>query len=233
MGGISGYLAVKEKFDIQREKQKREAKEKYLQSPNICKHCSSVIPYEKRKSSLLFCGHSCSAAYNNVRRQKKLKIVSDSSSIVEKQKKDIVEKQKKEYYCLSCKKVLSNKAVKYCNSLCQRDLRKKNLYDRLDRGMVDGVDTRRVREYLIDKHGAKCMAVDEKGNKCGWDKVNPFSGRCPIELEHKDGNSQNNNLENLILLCPSCHSLTPTYKNLNRGNGRHKRRIRYNEGKSY
>jgi hypothetical protein len=43
-------------------------------------------------------------------------------------------------------------------------------------------------------------------------------------LEHKDGNSENHNLNNLELLCPNHHSLTPTYGALNKGNGRTKRR---------
>jgi 5-methylcytosine-specific restriction endonuclease McrA len=35
----------------------------------------------------------------------------------------------------------------------------------------------------------------------------------------------NHNEKNLNLLCPNCHSLTPTYGSLNKGNGRLKRRI--------
>lgn len=34
----------------------------------------------------------------------------------------------------------------------------------------------------------------------------------PLELEHKDGNHHNNNLDNLTLLCPNCHAQTPTYR---------------------
>jgi hypothetical protein len=44
-----------------------------------------------------------------------------------------------------------------------------------------------------------------------------------VEVEHIDGDWQNNNPENLILLCPNCHSLTPTYRGLNRGRGRARR----------
>jgi 5-methylcytosine-specific restriction endonuclease McrA len=54
-----------------------------------------------------------------------------------------------------------------------------------------------------------------------------------LQLEHKDGNSENNKPENLCLLCPNCHSQTPTYGAKNKGNGRHYRRIRYAQGKSY
>jgi Zn finger protein HypA/HybF involved in hydrogenase expression len=38
----------------------------------------------------------------------------------------------------------------------------------------------------------------------------------PLELEHKDGNSSNNELSNLTLLCPNCHALTPTYRGKNK-----------------
>jgi hypothetical protein len=54
-----------------------------------------------------------------------------------------------------------------------------------------------------------------------------------VEVEHKDGNSENNAPENVCLLCPNCHSQTDTYKAKNKGKGRHSRRMRYQEGKSY
>lgn len=38
----------------------------------------------------------------------------------------------------------------------------------------------------------------------------------PLELEHIDGNSSNNVLSNLTLLCPNCHSLTTTYRGKNK-----------------
>ena len=43
-------------------------------------------------------------------------------------------------------------------------------------------------------------------------------------MEHIDGNSENNNIENLELLCPNCHSLTPTFGALNKGKGRKNRK---------
>lgn len=33
----------------------------------------------------------------------------------------------------------------------------------------------------------------------------------PLQLHHKDGNHNNNNINNLQLLCPNCHSLTDTF----------------------
>ena len=36
--------------------------------------------------------------------------------------------------------------------------------------------------------------------------------RIPIELHHKDGDRSNNEIENLQILCPNCHTLTDNYK---------------------
>lgn len=37
----------------------------------------------------------------------------------------------------------------------------------------------------------------------------------PLELEHKDGNHHNNSRENIEMLCPNCHALTPTWRGRN------------------
>ena len=70
---------------------------------------------------------------------------------------------------------------------------------------------------MIEKNGENC-------DECGWDKVNIYTGNIPIELEHIDGNFKNNKVDNLKLLCPNCHSLTSTYKSLNTGKGRDRRK---------
>jgi len=48
-----------------------------------------------------------------------------------------------------------------------------------------------------------------------------------LQIHHIDGNYLNSSEENLILLCPSCHSLTETYGSKNKGHGR---KNRHNKG---
>ena len=39
--------------------------------------------------------------------------------------------------------------------------------------------------------------------------------RIPLELDHIDGDRENNQLSNVRLICPNCHALTPTYRGRN------------------
>lgn len=111
----------------------------------------------------------------------------------------------------------------YCSIKCQHEYSRKEKI-RLWLEEDAKLDHRRIKEYLIDKNGNKCYTCDitEWNNK-----------PIVMDLEHIDGNSQNNHISNLALICPNCHSQTTTYKNRNKGNGRHSRRVRYAEGKSY
>ena len=58
---------------------------------------------------------------------------------------------------------------------------------------------------------------------CGWREIHPITGLVPIQLDHIDGDSDNNDLKNLRLLCPNCHSLTVNFGRLN-NSGRSKRK---------
>ena len=88
----------------------------------------------------------------------------------------------------------------------------------------DGIGPRTLRRHLIEKRGYKCEVCERDR----W-----FTEPIPLDLDHIDGNSSNHKLDNLRLLCLNCHGLTSTYKARNIGNGRHKRRQRYADGKSY
>ena len=166
-----------------------------LKNKNVsCLNCHIEIK-TTIKEDKKFCSHSCSATFNNKKRETIKSI------------------------CLNCNCEI-NKKQKFCSGKCQ------HIFDMNKRVSENRASSKTSKRYLINLYGNKCM-------ECSWSEVNIISGKVPIELEHIDGNSENNSLENLKLLCPNCHSLTPTYKALNSGNGRHKRMERYKEGKSY
>lgn len=70
---------------------------------------------------------------------------------------------------------------------------------------------------LVRRDGRRC-------SKCGQETW--LDHKIPLEVNHKDGNSENNTSENLELLCSNCHAITPNFKAKNKGNGRQKRRER-------
>lgn len=108
----------------------------------------------------------------------------------------------------------------YCSNKCRWHHKKLLIYKAIEEGTYQSLNSNLLRKYLVEKRGEKCEV-------CGWNKINPTSGKCPIQVDHKDGNAENNHPTNIRLLCGSCHTLTPTYCNLNKGKGRKIRRDRY------
>lgn len=130
--------------------------------------------------------------------------------------------RKKINNCITCGMDIPHKS-KYCSVRCQHDYQYQTKIKKwLDANIYPGQGA--VKRYLIETKGYKC-------EHCGIAEYN--NKPITLELEHKDGDSCNNRVENLCFLCPNCHSQTDTYKGRNRGNGRHSRRQRYKEGKSY
>lgn len=70
----------------------------------------------------------------------------------------------------------------------------------------------------IGSHSLKLRLISEgvKERKCERCGITEWQGSpAPLELEHVDGNHSNNELSNLLILCPNCHALTPTYRGRN------------------
>jgi 5-methylcytosine-specific restriction endonuclease McrA len=129
--------------------------------------------------------------------------------------------------CLYCLKTVNNRYARYCSNRCQLDFQYKQYIQRWKTGSANGSRGIRaknisghLRRYLFEKYGGKCT-------QCSWSIVNPTTLTVPLEIDHIDGDAENNSEENLRLLCPNCHALTPNFRNLNKGKGRLWRREKY------
>lgn len=113
--------------------------------------------------------------------------------------------------CVSCGNATGN--ARYCSKDCEA-VHKKRKNDGLAFSNTPNFTAIR-RIVLVDQAG--CCA------DCGnheW-LCNPI----PLQLDHKNGNADDWRRENLRLLCPNCHALTPTFGAKNKGNGRYLRRL--------
>jgi hypothetical protein len=107
----------------------------------------------------------------------------------------------------------------YCSIKCVHHKPREEKFTQFMRGEFPAMVqvTPMLRRFIIRNLGMEaCM-------QCGWAKRHPITGRIPVEVEHRDGDWRNNKPQNLTLLCPNCHSLTSTYRGLNRGRGRSER----------
>lgn len=73
-------------------------------------------------------------------------------------------------------------------------------------------------EDLRKDGSRKGRMLRELGNKCQICGVEEWMGRpAPIQLDHIDGNPDNNDRSNLRLICAMCHAQTDTFAGKNVG----------------
>lgn len=190
-----------------------------------CMQCGK--DFEGLKDSR-FCCRSCAATYNNLHRVRRAprttirrcaicgteceaSVHTSNNKVRCPNCQSKLSKQKQAALnmgitkCLCCSKDLSQTQTKYCSITCQHRLESKLKFIQLSEGTASGkLLTGAMRRILIELRGHKCEC-------CGWDKINPKTGLRPLQIHHIDGDCLNNNLENLQVLCPNCHSLTDTF----------------------
>ena len=176
--------------------------EKYYESPNCCNQCEKVLDYDRRRNK--YCSSSCSAKVSNKG----------------------TNRHGKNKHCLHCDTKLDLSRKKYCNSDCQHLHQYNQRIIKWKNGDFKRAPNTPVyiRRYMLEKNDNKCQ-------ECGWSKINSTTGLYPLHVDHIDGDSCNHVESNLRVLCPSCHSLTPNYGALNKGNSkreyRNKWRLKY------
>lgn len=188
-----------------------------------CKHCGVVLDDSTpSKRQNIFCSHSCAAKHSNANRPRE-KWTAKTRTVKVGSSEPLVYKLKEVKSCVSCGISLTKTQTLYCTLQCQADHRfKLKLALWLETG--EAASNKAIRKYITHLDGYKCSV-------CG---ISEWNGKpITLEVEHKDGNSEDNCRENVCLICPNCHSQTDTYKGKNRGRGRHWRAQRYREGKSY
>jgi len=179
-----------------------------------CKNCNKEVrrlknQFEKSKNH--FCNRSCSVSYNNKISPKRKKTIKEPVYKIPKIKQKV--------YCDHCSLDISHKYNKrFCSIRCSQS------HIRLEKIASGKFSAKVGKRHLLDTLGQVCSVCN----------LSEWMGKViPIELDHIDGNHENNSLDNLRLLCPNCHAQTETYKGKNKGNGRAYRMKRYHSGKSY
>jgi len=179
----------------------------WKQHYNICKVNTCLNCGKAIDRSRKFCNHSCAAIYSNMH-SKKLKEAKRGP-------------QKQRYIntkCIICDKPLKSGRKLYCSSICR------NRSTELKMLNGEHVGPRTIKKYLIEIKGHKCEI-------CG--NTEWMGNPIPLIIDHINGDSSNDSLENIRLVCGNCDMQLPTYKGKNIGKGRYKRRQRYKEKKSY
>ena len=119
----------------------------------------------------------------------------------------------KTYNCLHCgtENIFGHSKVnKFCDNICQGQYKWLNeTVGRIERGEVsDGSPA--LKKYLIETRGEQCQECGQAGS---WNNK-----PLVLQLDHIDGDSDNNLPINIRLLCPNCHSQTENFGSKGKGN---------------
>ena len=209
--------------------------EKYSENPWFCKQCGKLLTYEDFLNKKTFCSQSCAAVYNNALRE----LPSEET------KEKIKQTLRKKFgfidcYCKKCGELIGSfsprKPRVYCDK-CNEEIQngptrlfelwktgenspefsmgsESIMLGELKHSLKD-----RIKPYLLEEQENKCAI-------CGCPSV--WNGQpLTFVLDHKDGNWENQQKDNLRMICPNCNSQLETTKHKEKGTGRYSKRLEY------
>lgn len=161
---------------------------------NICKNCQNTL----QKPNSIFCSRSCAAKFNNLHRSAESRLKQQQTI------RKTYNTQIFKHTCVECNNVFEVKDRNnrtFCSSACQSLHKRKDTELRILNGTCK--NNLALKRYIIDQSGYFCSEC----NLSEW-RDKPIT----LELDHIDGDPSHNQLCNLRLLCPNCHSQTPTFR---------------------
>lgn len=175
--------------------------------------------HEKVERSCLYCEEKFFAIKGSKKHDKKCCSRSCANKL---RGGEVHHKWKEKGNCLNCDKELTETTRDFCSQTCVGQYTRKQVFKKIENGTyvfnnkVKGNSKNRILKlYLIHKNGHKCSVCE----------LNEWMNKLiPLQLDHKDGDSHNDSLNNIRLICPNCHAQTPNYCGKNKGNGKRKHR---------
>ena len=152
-----------------------------------CLHCKSEFEApvgEVKRGNGKFCCRSCSSRYTSRKRSEAKPLNCECAYCG------------KRFYRNSAKKKVSKSGVYFC---CREH---KDLAQRLEFGLTEihpghyGTGTRNTYRKIALRN------LPNQCNRCGYSKVTAV-----LQVHHTDRDRSNNQVENLEVLCPTCHEV--------------------------
>jgi len=197
-----------------------------------CKHCSKEIPKQENiaeKYKKKFCNSKCAASFNNrgrtkvdsilERRQEELKALMFNNTPATAVAKllgvsyDTFKRRYPDYKPLREISFKSDTSLERLERAKQEN--KEKIFKEIEAtGTCQQEFSKKnqaiwLKKYLKERFGERCSL-------CNWAGRNPITNNVMVEIDHIDGDNTNNTIQNVRLLCPNCHSLTPTYRFIKR-----------------